>query len=352
MKALVKTSSGIGNVEIKEMPRPVPCPEDILIKIAFCGLCGTDMHIYNDEYSNEPPVIIGHEFSGIVTEVGKSVYDFAIGDRVVGEVHTGACRVCWLCKGGYSHICPDKRPIGSKENGALAEYIKLPAWLAHKIPQGISLKTAGLYEPLAIMCHCLLEQAEIKKTDSLVILGASTMGLMATIVASKLGITNLAVVGTDLDVPVRFPLAKEFGACLTVNAKSENLKSIISDFAGPNGPETIIECSGASSAVSSAIRLIRRRGMLVLLGLVSEREISIPWNDILYKEIDIVPSFSSPASSWEKAIEMLIELNAGLGKIITHTIPLKGWQEGFELMRTGQAVKVMTEIGGEGIQPD
>jgi L-iditol 2-dehydrogenase len=190
----------------------------------------------------------------------------------------------------------------------------------------------------------MLDRAKIGRPDKILILGASTIGLIATVVASKLGIPEIAVAGANLDVPVRMPLSKELGASRTINAQEQDLKSAMDKFAGPDGIEIIMECSGSPAAISSAIRLLRRRGKLLLLGLVSSPEISVPWNDILYKEIDIVSSFSSTASDWERVINMLPDIKSGLNKIITHTIPLEDWQKGFELMKTGKAVKVMVEI--------
>ena len=154
MKALVKYASGKGNVEIRDLPVPELAPEEILVKVKYCGICGTDLHIFDDEFPNLPPVIMGHEYCGTVVEVGKAAGgEWSIGNRVVGELHTGACGNCELCRDGKPHICNSKLALGSKYNGAFAEYLAIPAWLAHRVPDGVPWQVAGVTEPFAITTH-------------------------------------------------------------------------------------------------------------------------------------------------------------------------------------------------------
>jgi len=161
MKAIVKWKKGDGFVELREVPKPVIDSESVLIEVKAAGICGTDIHIIHDEFEYSPPVIMGHEFSGEIVETGEKVKAWKVGDRVVSELHTGACRVCRLCRTGNSQICSKKRPIGSGQDGAFAEFIKVPSWLLHKIPGEVSFEEAALTEPTAICVHCILE----KRTD-------------------------------------------------------------------------------------------------------------------------------------------------------------------------------------------
>jgi len=345
LKALVKYARGKGNVRVMEVERPPFGPEDLLIRVHFCGLCGTDIHIFEDEFPNDPPVILGHEFCGEVVEVGSGlIKEWKEGDRVVGELHTGACRRCYLCRKGAPHICEEKRPIGSRRDGALAEYIALPGWLAHPVPAGVSSEVAALAEPLAITCHALMERGRVSEPEVLVVLGSSTVGLFALLVASSLGAEKILVSGTGIDERLRFRLARQLGASETINVEKGSLEEAVARFSGGAGADVVVECSGSEEAIISGIEVVRKTGKFILLGLTSEESPHLPWNRLLYKEVNIVGCFSSPPSSWMKALEHLVSLEENLKKLITQVIRLREWEKGFELMRTGQAVKVLVDL--------
>ena len=155
MKALVKVQKGDGFVEIRECPKPVPKADEVLIRVAYTGICGTDIHILHDQFSYWPPVILGHEFSGVVEETGRAVTGLKAGDRVVGEPHNLACGKCFLCRNGNIQICDSKRSIGWGIDGAFAPYLVMPEKLLHKVSERISLKAAAMAEPCAIVAHQL-----------------------------------------------------------------------------------------------------------------------------------------------------------------------------------------------------
>jgi L-iditol 2-dehydrogenase len=345
MRALVKFAPGQGNVAIRDVPVRQPGDDELLIRIKYCGICGTDLHIYDDEFPNSPPVVMGHEFCGTLVEVGRGVQDvWSVGDRVVGELHTGACGKCALCLAGKPHICESKLALGSKHDGAFADYLTLPAWLIHRLPLGLSWEVAGVIEPFAITTHCLVERGELDGQGSVLISGAATMGLMAAIWASRLGFEHIIVSGTDLDEGHRFDLAREVGATHVVNVQKEHLSRSVSDMTGGRGVDVWIECSGSPNAVSEGINLVKRTGKIVLIGLIGPPEVAVPWNTLLYRELDLVGCFSSPPSSWERALPVAVGEAAKLRKLVTHIIPLEDWERGFDLLRTGQAVKVLVDL--------
>ncbi|MCD6519539.1 MAG: alcohol dehydrogenase catalytic domain-containing protein [Anaerolineae bacterium] len=345
MKALVKYAPGKGNVEIRDVPVREPKDDELLIKIKYCGICGTDLHIYADEFPNSPPVIMGHEYCGTVVKVGAQVRDkWQVGDRIVGELHTGACGTCYLCRAGKPHICDHKLALGSKYDGAFAEYLTLPAWLAHHLPEDIPWEVAGVTEPFAITTHSLIERGQLGQEESILITGSATMGLMSTIWASRLGIKHIIIAGTQMDVPLRFPLARELGATRVVNVQEEDLESIVKELTEGRGVDAWVECSGSPAAIASGIELVKKTGKVILIGLVGPETIPIPWNSLLYKELDLVGCFSSPPSSWEKALAVEGEEAPKLRKLVTKIIPLEAWQEGFEMLRRGQAVKILIDL--------
>jgi L-iditol 2-dehydrogenase len=345
MKALVKYATGEGNVEIRDIPLREPRDNELLIKVKYCGICGTDLHIYADEFPNKPPVVMGHEYCGTVAQVGSGVRDrWSVGDRVVGELHTEACGKCFLCLAGKPHICDHKLALGSKHDGAFTEYLTLPAWLAHRLPESIPWEVAAVTEPFAITTHCMVERGKLDGERSILISGAATMGLMATIWASRLGAREIIVTGTHMDEAFRFPLARAFGATRVVNVQKEDPTQVVLDLTGGWGVDSWIECSGATSALSTGLNLVKKTGKVVLIGLVGPEMVPVPWNLLLYKEIDLVGCFSSPPSSWEKALAAEEEEAAKLRRLVTHIIPLEDWEQGFAMMNTGEAVKIVVDM--------
>jgi len=346
MKALVKYAPGKGNVGIREMPVRQPDADELLIAIKYCGICGTDLHIYADEFPNTPPVIIGHEYAGTVAQVGEDLRDtWSVGDRVVGELHTGACGRCPLCLDGKPHICDHKLALGSKYNGAFAEYLTLPAWLAHKVPEGVPWEVAGVTEPFAISAHCLVERGNLASgVGSVLISGAATMGLMATIWASRLGVKEIIVSGTHLDQEQRFPLARELGATQVVNVQRESLQDVVMGLTAGRGVDAWVECSGSVAAITSGFDLVKKTGKVVLIGLIGPETLPLAWNKLLYKELDIAACFSSPPSSWQKALAAEAEEAGKLRKLVSKIIPLESWESGFEMMRKGEGVKILVDM--------
>ncbi len=344
MRALVKTAPGVGNVEVREVPVRPPGPNEILIRIKYCGVCGTDLHIYADEFPNDPPVIMGHEYCGTIEQVGAEVaHEWSVGDRVVGELHTGACGTCELCLAGKPHICDQKLALGSRYDGAFAEYLTLPAWLAHRIPEGIPWRVAGITEPFAITAHCLVERGGIEGASSILISGSGTMGLLATIWASRLGTEDIIVAGTDQDVSMRFPLALAMGATRVVNVQQDSLADAITGLVGARGVDAWVECSGAPAAIASGIHLTKKTGTCVLIGLVGPETISVPWNQLLYKELDVFGCFSSPPSSWQKALAAEADEAAKLSQLV-QVRPFDEWKLAFDQLRKGQVVKTLLDM--------
>jgi len=347
MKALVKYAPGAGNVAVRDVPVREPGPADLLIRVKYCGICGTDLHIEADEFPNTPPVVMGHEFCGRVVRAGaEAAARFPPGTRVVGELHTGACGRCALCLAGKPHICESKAALGSKTDGAFAEYLTLPAWLAHPVPEGVPWEVASVTEPLAISAHCLIERGGVTAGQSVLISGSATMGLMATIWASRLGAGPIIVAGTDQDAPERLALARALGAAHTVNVQRQSLADVVREATAGLGVDVWIECSGAPSAIAGNLDLVCKAGRVVLIGLVGSESIPVPWNTLLYKELDLVGCFSSPPSAWEKALAVEAAEAPRLRRTVTAILPLERWQEGFAMVRRGEGVKVLLEMGG------
>jgi L-iditol 2-dehydrogenase len=345
MRAVIKYAAGQGNVALRQIAIRPPGYAELLIKVKYCGICGTDLHIWADEFPNSPPVTMGHEYCGTVVQAGSEAQqEWAVGDRVVGELHTGACGTCALCRSGQPHICDHKLALGSKYDGAFAEFLTLPAWLAHRLPADVPWEVAGITEPLAITAHCLSERGQLGGQRSVLITGAATMGLLSTIWCSRLGIPEIIVAGTALDAETRFPLARRLGSSHQINVQEQDLSEAVTCLTDGQGVDAWVECSGAPRAIASGLSLLRKRGKLVLIGLVGPETIPAPWNTLLYREIDLVGCFSSPPSSWELALAAEAQEADKLRQLVTAILPLEEWEQGFDLMRQGQAVKILLDM--------
>ena len=162
MKALMKVAKGPGNIEVRDIPRPtLPGPDWVIIEVKAAGVCGTDLHIWHDQYPYWPPVVMGHEFSGVIAEAGDGVRGFQVGDRVVAEPHSLACGVCPLCRQGKVQICASKRSPGWGIDGAFTDYVAMPYHLLHRIPDNLSFELAALAEPMAITVHQVSERSVV-----------------------------------------------------------------------------------------------------------------------------------------------------------------------------------------------
>ena len=178
MKALVKTKKGKGFLEIKEMPVPEINHDEVLIKVYYTGICGTDIHIFTDQFPlYYPPVILGHEFSGEIVKLGEKVTSWKTGDRVVAECQSLVCGKCRFCRTGHPEACLFKRSPGWGINGSFADYIKMPDWLLHKIPDNVSYKEAALTEPAAVSSQALYSRAKVSAGDFVVVLGTGPIGI-------------------------------------------------------------------------------------------------------------------------------------------------------------------------------
>jgi len=343
MRALVKTTAGAGNIELRDVAVPQISPDEVLIRVHACGICGSDLKIQDDQHPNTPPVIIGHEFSGEIVELGENVANWEIGDRVVSEQHTGACGHCRQCLTGNAFACASKRSPGYFTDGAFAEYIKIPDWLLHRIPENITYVEAALSEPSAVAAHGVLERTGIAPEDVVVVLGCGPIGLLAARMAQVAGASKVVITGIDRDETVRLPKAREMGIDHAVNVAQRDLNSFISDLTGGEGADVVIELSGAIPAIQGAFSLARRNGRLGIIGQPPSDDILIPYREAMFRALTLVFSYSSKYSSWERTLSLFARQAISPGNLITHVLPLKEWEAGFDLARSGEAVKVVLE---------
>ena len=342
-KALVKTARGPGNLELQSVPIPRIEPGQVLIRVRACGICGSDLKIEVDEHPYVPPVVIGHEFAGEIAEVGTGVTGWAVGDAVVAEQHTHACGRCRQCLTGNAFACASKRAPGYFIDGGFAEYIAMPAWLLHRIPDGLSYVEAAFSEPAAVAAHGVLDRTGIEPEDVVLVLGCGPIGLAAAKMAQAAGAAKTIVTGIDRDERVRLPRAREMGIDHAVNVMETDLAALVADITGGEGADVVIELSGALPAIAQAFQLARRLGRVGIIGQPPTDRVEIPYRDALFRALTVSFSYSSRYTSWERALSLFERGALEPSKFITHVLPLDEWQRGFELARGGEAVKVVLE---------
>ena len=284
MKAVVKTEVGYDHMQYMDIPEPEATGDLVKIKIAYSGVCGTDLHAFKGSYaSTKPPVVLGHEFSGIVTAVGPDVKAFKVGDRVTSETTFATCGKCACCRSKDYNLCSNRKGIGTHINGSMAQYVVSREESVHLLPDSVSLLSASLLEPLACGVHAGMEKGQVKAGDIVCVFGVGAIGQMVAQVCKSQGATVIvAGMATDTE---RFEIVMKNGADRAVDQTKEDLSAIIKEITGGEGVDISFECSGAVPAANKALEITRRKGKVVQMGVFPEPK-ELIWTDlILHKEI-------------------------------------------------------------------
>jgi len=341
MLGLFKTAKGPGNMVLRESPVPKPEGNEVLIEVKAAGICGTDIHIKHDAYPYWPPVIMGHEFSGVIVELGKEVTGFKLGDRVVAEPHTLACGRCELCRAGNIQLCATKRSPGWGIDGAFARYLAMPVHLLHRIPDTVSFEEGAVVEPAANVVHDVLERGRVEPNDTVVILGPGPIGLIAVMAARAVGAGRVIVVGVSEDEERRLPMARELGAEATIVADRQDSIQAVMDLTENRGADLVVEASGSPRAIASTVGMVRRMGRIAAVGLPGRNDISFPWDAAAWKVCTVIFNLSTGYTSWDRAIGLIAAKRIDIGKIITHVEPLESWERTFEAVESKRALKAL-----------
>jgi len=343
MRALVKTAKGQGQLELRDGPLPKVETGEVLLRVRACGICGSDLKIQDDQHPYMPPVVIGHEFAGEIVEVGDGVSGWQVGDRVVAEQHFKACGHCRQCLTGNAFACSSKRAPGYFTDGAFAEFIKVPAWLLHRIPLNLNFIEAAFSEPSAVAAHGMLDRTGINPEDVVLILGCGPIGLVAAKMAQAEGASQVIITGIDRDEKARLPKARELGIGHVVNVMQDDLEGLVNDLTDGEGADVVIELSGALPAIVQSFQLARRLGRVGIIGQPPTDEVKIPYRQAMFRALTVAFSYSSKYTSWERALSLFERGAVQPSHFITHVLPLEEWERGFDLSRSGEAVKVVLE---------
>ncbi len=342
MKAVVKYGKGKGLMEIRDIPEPkIQREDEVLIEVKAVSVCGSDLHIYHDAHPYWPPVVLGHEFSGIIREVGKEVKGWKVGDRIVTETRTGSCGFCYMCQSGFPQVCEQKRPYGIGIDGAYTKYVVGPARLLHHLPDNIPFEVGAVIEPTAICVTSILERSRLQAGESVLITGPGPIGLISLAVAKAAGARWVGITGTSSDEGIRFEKAKELGVDLGIVVDKQNPVEKILEVTKGLGVDLLIETSGNGRAISQAFEMVRRMGRVCAIGISGKEAVSIPYDRGIFKALRYDFCFSSSWTAWETTIGLISKGVLPIEKIITHKFPIEKWEEAFHLLENLQAAKVI-----------
>ena len=339
MKALVKKKSEPG-IWLDEVERPQLGHNDVLIKISKTAICGTDIHIYNwDAWARQTipvPMHVGHEFVGEIVETGSEVDGYRAGDRVSGEGHI-TCGYCRNCRAGRRHLCRNSKGVGVDRPGCFAEFLCIPAQNAFKLPDSIGDDIASILDPLGNATHTALSFDLVG--EDVLITGAGPIGIMATAIARHAGARHVVI--TDVN-DYRLDLARKMGASVAHNVANGSLDEVMDALGMTEGFDVGLEMSGNPMALRDLLRTMHHGGKVALLGLPPE-ETAVDWQQIIFKGLEIKGIYGREMfETWYKMTSML-QSGLDISPVITHHFPLCEFQQGFDIMRSGQSGKVILD---------
>lgn len=339
MKALAKTRPETG-LWMETRPVPEIGPDDVLIRIRKTGICGTDIHIWNwDEWAAKTVplgLVTGHEFAGEIVELGRNVTDLAIGQRCSGEGHLIG-RHSRQSRAGKFHLDPETRGIGVNEQGAFAQYLRLPAFNVVPLPDAIDDEIGAILDPLGNAVHTALSFDLVG--EDVLITGAGPIGIMAAAVARHVGARHVVI--TDVN-PARLELAASVADVVPVNVASEDLKEVQARLKMTQGFDVGMEMSGNQRALDQMVEALVMGGRIAMLGIPPGKS-PVDWSRIVFKAITIKGVYGREIfETWYKMIAML-ENGLDVRRVITHRVKVNDFVQGFETMRSGLSGKVVLD---------
>lgn len=342
MKAVVKQEPGYDKMDLLDVEEPEVSGDLVKIKVAFTGICGSDIHTFKGEYKNpKTPVTLGHEFSGEVIEVGPEVTKFLVGDRVISETTFETCGECIYCQEKDYNLCAHRKGIGTQVNGSFAPYVVSREESCHHLPENVTFQAAALTEPLACCVHAALEKTTVTNEDTVLIFGPGPIGLLLAQVVKAQGATVI-LAGITKDKP-RLTLGKALGMDYIVDTQVEDLSAVVMKLTNGYGADKVFDCSGAVPAVNEGLALTKKKGTFVQVGLFAEQKNKIDEEAIIQREIEYIGSRSQKPSSWEKALDLLAQGAIDADKMITKIYPLEDWRAAFETVMAGNDIKVLVQ---------
>ena len=338
MKAAVY--HGKQDLRVEEIKEIVIKDNEVLIQVKYCGVCGTDLHIFNGEggsYAVTPPLVPGHEFSGVVAGVGKKVTAVKPGDRVSGDPND-MCGECYFCRNGKQHFCTDNIGVGTTVDGGFAEYVSMREKQVYKIPDSLSFIEGAMAEPMACCLHGI-DLCRIKSGDAVLVMGGGPIGMIMMQLSKNAGASKVIL---SEPVAEKRELALKLGADKVIDPIREDVQEILSSYC--QNVDVVIECVGNVRTQADAIKFAGKGATVMYFGLAGpEDTVPVKPDDLFKKELKLTSSFINPYT-FDRAIQVLESGKVDVESIITNIVPLEQIVDVFtqpEFRKTG---KVMIQI--------
>jgi len=345
MKAVVYHAPG--DIRVEDLPKSACGEAELLVKVDACAVCGSDLKSYKIGNPRvKPPQTIGHEFTGLIEQVGTNAVDnFAAGDRIVMATSI-SCGNCFYCRRGWPNLCVNLAPMGFSYPGGMAEYVLIPAQALErghviKTPADLASEHAALAEPVSCAVNSL-GQCDLERGDAVLVLGAGPMGLMNACVAQSLGAGKIILSEVN---DVRLAQAEGFGFDVLINPAKSNLADCVMAETDGLGADIAVVAAPAAAPQEQAATLVRKRGIVVLFASLPKDSstITVDSRPIHYGELRVVGTSDSAPWHVEKAVELIATGQVPADKLATHTLPLDHVHRAFELMESGESLRVVLQ---------
>jgi 2-desacetyl-2-hydroxyethyl bacteriochlorophyllide A dehydrogenase len=336
----MKAAFYMGNATMKTAPQAAvePAPGMAQIKVAYCGICGTDLHVFHGNMDKRVhiPQILGHEMSGTISALGAGVEGFAIGDRVT-VMPLDPCNNCPACKAGHTHICHNLKFLGIDTPGAMQTCWTIPAHTLHRLPASLSMSHAALIEPLSVACHDVRLGA-VAEGEYVVVLGGGPIGTLVALVAKSRGARVLV---SEIN-PHRLKLLEELGL-EAINPQQANVVEHVTARTNGAGADVLFEVSGSQGGAELMTNLMRTRGRIVVVAIFAQPP-KVDFFRFFWRELQLRGARVYEHQDFEAAIQMAAAGSVPLARLITHTLPMEEVETGFHFLESGGAeMKVLIE---------
>ena len=291
MRALVLTQ--YRQLELQDLPQPIPAPDEVLIQVRACGVCGSDVHGYDGSTGRRiPPLVMGHEAAGVIAELGSAVTDFSVGERVTFD-STISCGNCHFCRRGQVNLCDARQVLGVscgdyRRAGAFAEFVAVPARVLYRLPEGLAFEKAAMIEAISVAVHAV-SLTPVELNDTAVVVGAGMIGLLTLQAAKLAGCRKIIAVDVDEG---RLQTALSLGATHSILAKDNDVPALVRQWTDGRGADVAFECVGTTATVQSAIESTRKGGTVTLVGNIAPR-IELPLQSVVTRQIRLQGSCAS-----------------------------------------------------------
>jgi L-iditol 2-dehydrogenase len=339
LKAFVKTGSKPGEAGVENVTVARPGPNEVLLRVASCGICGSDVHAFRSDSGFEwirPPITLGHEFSGTVEEIGHNVTRVSPGDRVV-PIAVQGCGRCAFCRAGSTQLCPNRVAVGLSRDGGMAEYAVIPEQQLVPVPEELDLTVASVTEPLSVALHAVDVRAHIEPGQAVVVSGPGPIGVFCAMLAQMRG-AEVLLTGVGQDSESRLPAAERAGL-RTANLSEHSLEEHLERSFGDDALDVWIESSGSVQALSSALESVRAGGTVVVVGLYAQ-EMTFSPTAAVRRELTLLFSYSCNYADYEATMDLLASSAVDPSPLLS-TYPLTDAPEAFEAVSGGRTVKAM-----------